>query len=73
MSPNWLSTPPAPHAARPRADGLLPPGDEAKCCGLRAVSNYLAARAAEQMSAWAGPRALAMGDRVAGHIARLTA
>jgi hypothetical protein len=33
---------------------------------------YLAARAAEEMSAWAGPRAVAMAERIAGHIVSLT-
>jgi hypothetical protein len=34
--------------------------------------HYLAARAAEEMSAWAGPRAAAMSERVARHIVSLT-
>jgi hypothetical protein len=34
--------------------------------------HYLAARAAEEMSAWAGPRAVAMSERVARHITSLT-
>jgi hypothetical protein len=33
---------------------------------------YLAARAAEEMSAWDGPRAVAMAERVAGLIVSLT-
>ena len=36
------------------------------------VALYLAARAAEEMSAWDGPRAVAMAERVAGIIVSLT-
>jgi hypothetical protein len=36
------------------------------------VAHYLAARAAEELSAWDGPRAVAMAERVAGIIVSLT-
>jgi glycosyltransferase involved in cell wall biosynthesis len=61
------------HAPEAYADGLLRLCEEARRYRARAVSYYLAERAAAEMSLWAGRGGTAMGERVAGRIVGLTA
>src|SRR5262249_54008952 len=59
------------HAPERYADGLLRLCDEAKRYRPRAVSYYLAERAAGEMSVWAANRDDA-GEHLAGHSVNLT-
>jgi glycosyltransferase involved in cell wall biosynthesis len=61
------------HAPRRYVEGLLRLCDEARCYRPQAARYYLAARAAEEMSAWTADPADAIGERVAGHIVSLAA
>jgi glycosyltransferase involved in cell wall biosynthesis len=61
------------HAPEEYVDGLLRLCEEAQRYRPRALSYYLAGRAATEMSAWAGRHAEALSEQVAGPIVSLTA
>jgi glycosyltransferase involved in cell wall biosynthesis len=61
------------HAPESYVEALLRLCEEAVRYRPRAVSYYLARRAAEEMSLWGGRRAVALSEQVAGPIVSLTA